>query len=382
MHSTVRQAWTQHAARIVGEDNLALDIGELTARGWDGPSPQAIAYPASREEICELVRLALAERLCVIPAGGFTKQRMGGVPQAADLVISLRRMNRITDYQPADLTISVEAGLPFHALESAARAQGQMLPLDVPFATESTLGGIIATNSSGPRRLAYGTARDMVLGIHFVTAEGKLAKCGGKVVKNVAGYDLSKLLIGSSGSLAIISDITFRLFPVPPASITLVKGFPDLTSAVQARDRILHSVYTPQAMEMLDAAASAFVPQGKLLSSPFSLLVRVAGPDAVLERTQEELPSLVGNVHSGTTQWLSGEDESKLWQGLQELTPALLRAHPNATQVKVSALLSKTGVILEAVSWVAAINQLSSAVLAMKLNDTVGGLWLNGLQPR
>ncbi|MBI4443111.1 MAG: FAD-binding oxidoreductase, partial [Acidobacteria bacterium] len=181
-----QNCWKQ-LAEIVGAENISSDSAWLAERGWEAPLPAAVVYPGTSEQVSEILRLAYAERLVVAPAGHGTKQLMGGVAQRVDLVLSMSKLNRITDYPAADLTISVEAGLGVADLAAALRAKRQMLPLDVPFAAEATVGGAVAANSSGPRRLAYGTFRDVMIGMRFVTADGKLAKSGGKVVKNVAG---------------------------------------------------------------------------------------------------------------------------------------------------------------------------------------------------
>ncbi|MBI3894486.1 MAG: FAD-binding oxidoreductase [Acidobacteria bacterium] len=355
--------WTRQATAIVGPGNWTAET-ELRARGWQDDLPKLLVYPDNREQICELMRLANAERLRVAPAGGLTKQRMGGNAQPIDLVVSLRRLNRITDYQAADLTVSVEAGVPFKELEGTLRTRGQMLPLDVPFAAEATVGGVLATNSSGPRRVAYGSARDMVLGAHFVTAEGKLAKSGGKVVKNVAGYDLTKLLIGSFGTLGILTDATFRAYPIPPASLTLGFGFSTIQSALEARNRILRSPFAPQALEVSDSATGTLLNERALASTPFTLLVRTAGPEAVIERARRELPSLASADGLETTFCLTGEEESELWDKVRELTPRFLSAQSEGAVVKVSALLTQMGPVIAAASRAASNHGLRSATLA------------------
>ncbi|MBI4459923.1 MAG: FAD-binding oxidoreductase [Acidobacteria bacterium] len=357
------QGWISRVEQIVGLENVTASeqADALRARGWEGPLPKVMVSPGSREQICELLRLASAERLSVAPAGGMTKQGIGGTPQKIDLVLSLSRMNRVTDYPAADLTVSVEAGVSLQELEATLRAQGQMLPLDAPYAAEGTVGGVLATNGSGPRRLAYGSARDMVLGVHFVTAEGKLAKSGGKVVKNVAGYDMTKLLIGSFGTLAILTDVTFRVYPIPPASVTLAAGFESLEQAMQARDNILRSPFAPQAMDLLDAAAVESLGEAAVGSAAFLLLVRVAGPEKVIERGRRELPDLTG-AHGAV--WLEGEHETKLWEKVQEFTPSFLSGRPDGAVVKVSALLGQVGKAMETARRAAAENDLQSAALA------------------
>ena len=347
---------------ILGPNGAGSGADWLNERGWEGPLPKAIASPATREQVCEVLRLASTERLKVAPAGGGTKQRLGGIPQGIDLLLSLARLNCVTDYPASDLTISVEAGLPLRELAATLAAQGQMLPLDMPFAGQATIGGAFATNSSGPRRLGYGTWRDMVLGVHFVTAAGKLAKSGGKVVKNVAGYDLSRLLIGSFGTLGVIVEIAFKVFPAPPASATFVLGFATLEGALQAIQRIRNSPLNPQALDLMNSTA------GLLESAPETtaaekLFVGVAGPPVVVERFQRELPPLVRACGLESVLEYKNAQEAKLWQSIQELTPSFLQSQPEGVVVKASLLLNQMGNFLNTVRETASAHGLSHATL-------------------
>ena len=353
----------------VGPENVIFDMDPLRQSGWEGDLPKAFVTPSSRERVCEVMRLAQTERWRVAPAGNGTKQRLGGTPRGIDLVVSLRRLNRITDYEPADLTVTVEAGLRIRELGAAIRGNGQMVPLDVPFSTEATVGGVMATNGSGPRRLGYGSLRDMVIGVHFVTSDGKLVKSGGKVVKNVAGYDMGKMLIGSFGTLGIITGVTFKIFPIPPVSVTLVLGFRSAKQALQATHRILNSPLTPQALDLFDSAAGSllsgiFSKQDSLSASPFNLAVHAAGPEAVVERVRRELPLLVRQDGPERISCLAGESGSNLWSAIQDLTPSVLHLAPNAAVIKASVVLSQIGMVIDGVRHAASNNSLSLATLA------------------
>ncbi len=175
--------------------------------------------------------------------GCFSKDRLGGAVVPADATVSTSSMRRVLQYEPHDLTISVEAGMPFRELEKLLASNRQMLPLDPPW-PESTVGGVVAANLSGPRRRLYGTARDMIIGMTFATLEGKLIRSGGKVVKNVAGLDMAKLMVGSFGTLAAIAIVNFKVFPMPEGSRTFVMNFTTAAEAFAERDRILRSVLT------------------------------------------------------------------------------------------------------------------------------------------
>lgn len=196
---------------------------------------------------------------------------------ASDVNISTRAMNRLLRYDPRDLTVSVEAGMPFAELEHILAEHRQMLPLDPAWHNAATVGGVLAANLSGPRRRLYGTARDMTIGMTFATLEGKLVETGGNVVKNVAGLDMAKLMIGSFGTLAAIATVNFKVFPMPEGSRTFVAQFETAAEAFAERDRILKSVLQPAAIDVVN------------WPSGFRLLVRAHGNAAVLDRFLREL---------------------------------------------------------------------------------------------
>jgi glycolate oxidase FAD binding subunit len=209
--------------------------------------------------------------------GNFSKDRLGGVPAPADVTISTREMRRLLHYDPRDLTVSVEAGMPWRELENILARNRQMLPLD-PGWPDSTVGGVVAANISGPRRRLYGTARDMIIGMTFATLEGKLVQSGGMVVKNVAGLDMAKLMVGSFGTLAAMCVVNFKVFPMPAESCTFEMRFATAADAFAERDRILQSVLQPAAIDVLNWPAG------------FRMLIAAGGSPAVLDRYARELP--------------------------------------------------------------------------------------------
>src|SRR5258707_778119 len=178
--------------------------------------------PTTPEELAAQLAEANSRVQSVALGGNFTKAGMGGPVAAADVTISTAKLNRVLQYEPRDLTISVEAGITYRDLSRVLAEHRQMVPLDPHFSHDATVGGILAANVSGPRRRLYGTARDMVIGMTFATLEGKLIRTGGMVVKNVAGLDMGKLMIGSFGTLAAIATVNFRVHPVPPQTRTFI----------------------------------------------------------------------------------------------------------------------------------------------------------------
>jgi glycolate oxidase FAD binding subunit len=180
-----------------------------------------VLEPESEQAVSEALRCADRDRLAVIPRGGGTKQDWGNRPRRADLILSTARLNRLIEHAWADLTATVEAGCTIAELQSALACHGQRLAIDVLWAERATVGGILSTNDSGVLRLAYGALRDLIIGITLVLPDGTIARSGGKVVKNVAGYDLPKLATGALGTLGVITQATFRLHPLPHGTRTL-----------------------------------------------------------------------------------------------------------------------------------------------------------------
>jgi glycolate oxidase FAD binding subunit len=281
--------------------------------------------PGSPQELADALAAAGAKKEQIQLGGSFSKNLMGGPVAAADVVISTSAMTRILQYEPRDLTISVEAGMKWADLTAALAANNQMIPLDPSFFDTATVGGVIASNTSGPRRRIYGTARDVVIGVKFATIEGKLVQSGGMVVKNVAGLDMAKLIIGSFGTLAAAAVVNFKLAPAPPAMRTFVLSFQSLDDAVAMRNGILTSVLQPAAIDLVNPKAAA-----RLGLEGFCLLIQVGGNAAVLDRYTLEL--------SGA-EVVDEAAAEHLWRNVREFTPAFLSDNPSGAVVRISATL-------------------------------------------
>ncbi len=266
--------------------------------------------PETPEQLAESLREAASAHQTIRLGGNFSKDRLGGAAQSADVTISASRLNRLLQYDPRDLTISVQAGMRFAELEQTLAGHRQMLPLDPGWAADSTVGGVVAANLSGPRRRLYGTARDMVIGMTFVTLEGKLVSSGGMVVKNVAGLDMAKLMVGSFGTLAAIAQVNFKVFPVPAKSRTFLMEFSTAAAAFAERDRILRGPLQPAAIDIVNW------PSDHRLS--WRLLVRAGGNTKALDRYARELPDAQPCSES-------------VWDEIREFTPRFLAANPRLT---------------------------------------------------
>ena len=212
--------------------------------------------PSSVRDLTTIFREAGAEKKSIEIAGNGSKRLMGGPSLPADLRVNTGALRRVLKYEPNDLTVSVEAGMPFADLQALLAKNRQMVALDPPFFAKATVGGVIAVNSSGPMRRNYGTARDQVIGMKFATLEGKQVTTGGMVVKNVAGLDMGKLMIGSFGTLAAITSVNFRLHPMPEQTQTFVFSFSDIEQLMEKRNSILYSVLRPIALDVVSPPAA------------------------------------------------------------------------------------------------------------------------------
>ncbi len=320
----------------------------------------AVAPPEIGEFRERLAAAAAAGRSIEI-GGAFSKRSMGGPAFPADTCLSTRKLNRLRVYEPADLTISVEAGMPYKQLSETLAANNQFLPLDPPFGADATVGGILAANTSGPRRRRYGTARDMLIGMEFATLEGKLVKSGGMVVKNVTGLDMGKLMIGSFGTLAAVVTANFKVFPRPETAASLVFVSADAGALLDVRRSILQSVLQPVAIDWLNERAAA----GAGLAGGHALLVEVSGSAAAVERCRRELAALRPPAVA------LEEIGEAVWRGVREFAPRALRQYPDGAVIRVTTTANRLGELLRIAG------ELGAALL-LRAGNAVGYLALDG----
>jgi glycolate oxidase FAD binding subunit len=295
-------------------------------------APSAVLRPASAAGLAEELRMAASRNRTICLEGAGSKRLMAGRIVRADVNLSTAALNRVLEYEPADLTISVEAGMPWSDLTRLLAGRNQMIPLDPPFSSAATVGGVIASNSSGPRRRLYGTARDVVIGMTFGTLEGKLVRSGGMVVKNVAGLDMGKLMIGSFGTLAVITSVNFKVAPMPQLERSFLLPFTSASQAIAARDQILRGPLQPAALDLLNPAAAA-----SLGANSWLLAIRAAGNAAAVERYEREFAPLAEGVA------VEGPQHETLWEHIREFTPSYLNAHPDGAVARVSSTLKEVG---------------------------------------
>lgn len=258
----------------IGTHRVIAAGEELNAYAVDGREPTAIVHPATAEEAAEVVRFAVAEKLGLVALGSRSKSEMGTPPIRYDVALDMTGLREVAHYDAGDLTLSVDAGLPLRELEGFLRRHGQFLPLAVPCFESTTAGGTVASGIDSSLRQQYGTARDFLIGAEFVDGTGQLCKSGGRVVKNVTGYDLHKLLIGSLGTLGVITRLNFRTFPLPAASGGRVASFRNCEQALAYRR----------------AAEKAGLPLANLevLSPEVGRIIR-----AILAKAEESIPRVL-----------------------------------------------------------------------------------------
>src|SRR3954468_13530855 len=259
MATTTRTATAPRTAlgRVVGAEHVRDDPGALLTFSTDATPlerghPDVVVFPASTAEVAGVLRFANEHGIPVVPRGSGTNLSAGTVPNRGGIVLVLTRMNRLKEISPGDLVAVCEPGVRTIELASAAAAERMLFPPDPGSHTTATIGGNVAECSGGLRALKYGVTRDYVLGVEAVLATGEVIRSGGRLVKDVAGYDLRRLLCGSEGTLAVMTELTLRLVPAPESSGTGMGYFPDLADAARAVSRILASGVLPVTLEFLD----------------------------------------------------------------------------------------------------------------------------------
>jgi glycolate oxidase FAD binding subunit len=290
---------TEELQSIVGEEHVREASAEDAV---DGVGPSVVVEPATIEETSEVLKLASREGLAVSPRGGGTKMGLGNLPRAVDLVLSTARMDAIIEHVPGDQIVRTQAGLKLQDLQENLAGSDQMLGVDPP-GEGATVGGIVAANSSGPRRLRYGTIRDLIIGIKVVLADGTVAKAGGKVVKNVAGYDLSKLFTGSLGTLGVIAEANFRLHPIRQSARTVFLEVDDYHKIPEVTQALTHSSFS---QFVLDALEMRWEGNRGVIAALFE------GIEPAVEAQSSRAVEILGN--RGEANVLGEEDGDEFWE--------------------------------------------------------------------
>lgn len=355
---------------VLGAARVSGDVASCQKYAVDGVMPSVVASPASAGEVAEIVRFARDKEVAVIPFGNATKSGIGTPPRRYDLALESTALNQIAYYDPADLTLSVDAGMSLAKINDALAQQHQFLPLAVPFFEESSVGGAIAAGLSSALKDSYGSARDFLLGAEFVNGAGALTKSGGRVVKNVTGYDLHKLLIGSLGTLAVITRLNFRTFPLPQGYGQLVANFLTVEAVNEFKSLIARSPLSPTSFHILSAEAAARIATSAGSHQPASLshgrwqtCVGFEGDDSVLRRYSSDLTKFAQQCKAESYALLENDAARVRGTALREWLASQVRASAAATIFKISTLPSFPADVLR-LSEIAARYSMPSSIFA------------------
>jgi glycolate dehydrogenase FAD-binding subunit len=327
-------------------------VAEAPKENIGGVVPAIAVTPGSAEEITAILRFANEHGLNVVPAGGFTRQLAGNAPPQVDVLLYTSRLTDVEHYDPGDLTIGVGAGWTVAELSAKVAADKLFFAGDPALPARSTVGGLLATGLYGPHRHGYGGLRDYCIGVRFVTGDGRKAKGGGRVVKNVAGYDMMKLLIGSWGTLGIITSASFKLFPAPRQTRTFVSEFASAAEAFGFRNDVLHSPLDPICLELISPEAAGLL----AASASWSIVLRAAGSDAVLARYRAELGTAVSRE-------VEGQSEHDFWQAVSDFSYLVRQRHARSLLLSMTLPLADVQPVLDGLAKLAHSSSLTLAAI-------------------
>jgi glycolate oxidase FAD binding subunit len=287
-----------------------------------------VLEPTTSREAADMLKFAAVSKQRLVTGGHFSKKLMAGpVDSAATLTLTTARLNRVLKYEPRDLTLSVQAGMPFRELDNLLRRNRQMIPLDPMYSEHCTVGGVVAANTSGPRRRQY---------------------------------DLGKIMIGSFGTLGLITSVNFKVVPLPPAERTFAISFATCPAALEARDKLIRGPLQPSAIDLLNPAMAL---QENL--SDWTLLLRFGGNEALMERCEKEMLA-IGDARTGT---------AAFWQNIQNLTPRFLATYSDGAIVRISCALDRVGAIMETLDAPAIARAGTGVIYAFFIRSSSAGMW-------
>lgn len=315
-------------------------------------------HPSDVLEACAIIKQAAANLDAIVPSGSGSKMNIGYAPSRKGVVLGTKNLNKVIDYPARDMTVTVQAGILIKDLKEMLGKENQRLPIDDPYPANSSLGGLLATNTSGPRRFGWGTLRDYVIGISILNDEGVETKAGGRVVKNVAGYDFCKLHTGALGTLGVISQVTLKVRPKPEASAFLLLTL-NLANVESVLDRIHNTKTRPVAVELLNKTALQH-PLFKHLAvtSDYGIFIGFEHSTEAVKWQTETLANELADVPNSKLEFINAPSDSALWQALGEFQAARISGCPltfkaNIPSAKVAtfasfALETIPGVFLQA----------------------------------
>ena len=324
-------ALSARLSNLLGPDAV-VDAAQLPHYAIGSFVPMATVRPADADEVVAVMSWAHRAGIAVYPSGGRTATQLGNLPARPGIALDLTGLNRVVDFQPADLTVSVQAGVTLDQLNEVLAQDGKHVPITAPLSDRATVGGTLATGISGPLRSVYGLPRDWLIGIGVVGADGTQTKAGGKVVKNVTGYDLNRLYTGSLGTLAVITEATFKLAPAPTDWAVIVAAFDGFDAAAGAAQNLQAQYYAPLGLHVLTGGAAQRVAPS-VGGRAFTVAIQ-GGRPASMKRRVEDTVGLWAPV-AATTNVATGQEAESLIRAITDL-PAD-PASPPAICVRINA---------------------------------------------
>lgn len=329
--------------KIIGASNLLTSPAEVFRYSVDDIKPLTVVFPSTEEELSEILRFADTHRVSVIPRGQGSLITLGNTPQKVDIILSLSRLYNLIDYDNENLTITVQSGASLSDVNKILYSKKQFIPLDPPSYTLITIGGAISTNISGPLRFFSGTPRDIILGLKVARADGEIIKTGGKTVKNVSGYDLSKIFIGSLGTLGVIIEATLRVFPIPEESKTLIAFFSHLDDVRVAVKSIIKSELTPASIEMINSYCCQIINpfiMNPMNTGQFALIMRIDGIVEAVERQILQTKEICISNKSSISLELEKDTNRKFWEAYRDLFDLISHQYPGVPILKAGLPIS------------------------------------------
>ena len=323
---------------IVGKENVSIETADKITHSYDATQeqhlPDAVVYVRSAQEVSQIVKLANQRHIPVLPRGAGSGFTGGTLPTQGGIVLVLSRMDKIIDIDTENLTAEVEPGVVTAVLQRLVEKQGLFYPPDPASKEFSTLGGNVAECAGGPRCVKYGVTKDYILGLEVVTPTGDIIRTGGKTLKNVVGYDLTKLFVGSEGTLGIITQITLKLIPKPAAKKTMLVQFASIDGAAESVSAIIGAKIIPTTLEFLDASTIACIRDKSDI--PLSancqaiLIIEVDGDPQVLDAQAEQILSIVTPFNVLDTRIATTDEESEeIWKVRRIVSPSLRQLNPD-----------------------------------------------------
>ena len=380
-----------HLAALLGTENVWVDEPVTGGYAVASQRPAVVAAPRTAEQVAEVLELASRDKLGVVPWGAGTQMHLGPPPAEYDVALSLKHLNRVLDYDSANLTLTAEAGLALCEAYRLTVPGRQFLPLGYP-GSEASLGGLLATNTSGGKRLLYGGVRDLLLGIRVALPEGELLRYGGRVVKNVAGYDMCKLYIGSLGAFGVVTEATFRLSMLAEEERLLAVAFPTAAQAMAAATAVRRASLLPSAVALASAAGWTDVLPVALQTGQTSLLMHVDGSHESVRRQIAEGEAICaahGAVQAGT---VDGEELLTLWERLEVwrtsspgsgLVQVRIGVPPSNVEAALGLLNEVPGFCRQPISWLAdaGIGSVTARLpFDAQADDLAAQVWLHELR--